>query len=123
MLTTVRAPSMYNMYNVVIEGTFKRNKMLLIHFNGDSCSGLARAKLNSHGHKAEAAFGDTNVSSGCVHTWQPLRAWGVCLRALLFSPCIFSLFLFFCHSIIIAFIGFLFVSLSAFVFRFGCAHT
>jgi len=42
-------------------GTFKRNKMLLIHFNGDSCSGLARAKLNSHGHKAEAAFGDTNA--------------------------------------------------------------
>lgn len=42
-------------------GTFQRNKMLLIHFNGDSCSGLNRAKLNSHGDKAKAAFGDTNA--------------------------------------------------------------
>lgn len=95
MLTTVRAPSMYNMYNVAIKGTFKRNKMLLIHFNGDSCSGLARAKLNSHGHKAEAAFGDTNVSSGCVHTWQPLRAWGVCLRAAALFSMHFPFYFFF----------------------------
>ena len=42
-------------------GTFQRDKMLLIHFNGDSCSGLQRAKLNSHGDKARSAFGDTNA--------------------------------------------------------------
>jgi hypothetical protein len=38
-------------------GTFKRNKMLMIHFNGHNCPGPARAKLNRNAPKVEQAFG------------------------------------------------------------------
>jgi len=41
-------------------GTFKRNKMLLVHFSGINCSGLKRAKFNRNTPAAEKAFGDTN---------------------------------------------------------------
>lgn len=40
-------------------GTFKRNKLLLIHFQGEHCSGLTKAKINKHGHLVEKDFGDT----------------------------------------------------------------
>eukprot|EP00038_Savillea_parva_P030749 m.80055 g.80055 ORF g.80055 m.80055 type:complete len:576 (+) comp9319_c0_seq3:41-1768(+) len=40
-------------------GTFKRNKMILIHFNGDNVSGLHKAKLNRHGPEVTRLFGDT----------------------------------------------------------------
>jgi hypothetical protein len=43
-------------------GTFKRNKMLMINFQGDSANGLARAKLNKHVGAATAAFGMVNAT-------------------------------------------------------------
>eukprot|EP00051_Salpingoeca_urceolata_P017473 m.238046 g.238046 ORF g.238046 m.238046 type:complete len:465 (-) comp18964_c0_seq2:57-1451(-) len=42
-------------------GTFERKKMVLLHVNGEKCSGLKKAKLNAHGEKVVALLGQTNA--------------------------------------------------------------
>lgn len=42
-------------------GTFQRNKMVFIHFNGEKCSGLHKAKCNKHADKVTQAFGQCAV--------------------------------------------------------------
>eukprot|EP00040_Diaphanoeca_grandis_P011201 m.57363 g.57363 ORF g.57363 m.57363 type:complete len:560 (-) comp22376_c0_seq1:334-2013(-) len=42
-------------------GTFQRNKMLLIHFNGVNCSGLSKAKKNRSAQKAEDTLSPFNT--------------------------------------------------------------
>eukprot|EP00041_Stephanoeca_diplocostata_P035984 m.1292102 g.1292102 ORF g.1292102 m.1292102 type:complete len:583 (-) comp24786_c0_seq35:3142-4890(-) len=42
-------------------GTFQRNKMVFIHFNGEQCSGLHKAKCNKHADKVTEAFGQCAV--------------------------------------------------------------
>lgn len=40
-------------------GTFKRNKAILVHFNGEKASGVVKAKLNRNTPEVAKLFGDT----------------------------------------------------------------
>lgn len=42
-------------------GTFQRNKMLMIHFNGQNCSGLKKAKINKIAIKVEETLSPINT--------------------------------------------------------------